>query len=109
MELFYFIPFGTKWLQTAPGAGGEAVPNGADMMAYRTMATGGRGPLMDRGCSGTIGCVGKLRLHLDINIRGVWNCLTNSTVEQLHKKLEFMEYVFRLLSHLPLFFLKQNA
>jgi hypothetical protein len=32
MELFYFIPFGTKWLQTAPGAGGEAVPNGADMM-----------------------------------------------------------------------------
>ena len=29
MEPFYFTPFGTKRLQTAPEAAGEAVPNGA--------------------------------------------------------------------------------
>jgi len=29
MELFYFTPFGTKQLQTAPEAAGEAAPNGA--------------------------------------------------------------------------------
>ena len=29
VKLFHFTPFGRKWLQTAPEAGGEALPNGA--------------------------------------------------------------------------------
>jgi hypothetical protein len=29
VELFYFTPFDRKWLQTAPEAAGEALPNGA--------------------------------------------------------------------------------
>ena len=29
VKLFYFTPFGRKRLQTAPEAGGEALPNGA--------------------------------------------------------------------------------
>ena len=34
---------------------------------------------------------------------GVWDCSTNSTVEQLHKKLEFVEHLFRCSHNSTLF------
>jgi hypothetical protein len=34
---------------------------------------------------------------------GVWDCSTNSTVEQLHKKLEFVKYLFRCSHNSTLF------
>ena len=37
------------------------------------------------------------------DLGGVWDCSTNSTMEQLHKKLEFVEYPFRC-SHNSTFF-----
>jgi hypothetical protein len=36
---FYFIPFGTKRLQTTPEAGEEALPNGAKYIRMHGMST----------------------------------------------------------------------
>ena len=54
---------------------------------------------------------------LDLRLHGVYRgclalfhelCSTNSTIEQLHKKLEFMEYLFRC-SYNSTFFLELSA
>jgi hypothetical protein len=38
LKLFHFTPFGRKWLQTAPEAAEEALPNGAFNSYYINVA-----------------------------------------------------------------------
>ena len=47
--------------------------------------------------------IGIMRDSLTTVLGGVWDCSTNSIVEQLHKKLEFVEYLFRCSHNFTLF------